>query len=246
MARPPGRAGVGQDADILPGVARQAIGGARQRRLVGDLGRQHVDHAPAEDDDRAVADELHLLQLGRVEQHRLALRRRARAAAGRFRAWCRHRCRASDRSTGWCAHPPRSSARSSPSAGCRRTAAAPRAARACRSAAARWPRRPPSVSRAMSMRSPVAQARAEGQGDVLAHRALHEQRLGAVARDIGDAGLDGIGRMPELNRLAVDLDRAAGGPDRRRTGRRTARPAPGPRAPRRRRPRRCARSKETS
>ena len=56
-------------------LARQAVGGAHQRRFVGDLGRQDVDDAAAEDDDGAVADELHLLQLGCVEQDRRALRR---------------------------------------------------------------------------------------------------------------------------------------------------------------------------
>ena len=62
-----------EDADIGRGVARQAVGGAGQRRLVGDLDRQHVDDAAAEDDDGAVADELHLLEFGGVEQDRLAL-----------------------------------------------------------------------------------------------------------------------------------------------------------------------------
>ena len=60
------------DADI-GGIARQAVGGAGQRRLVGDLDRQHVDDAAAEDDDGAVADELNLLEFRGVEQDRLAL-----------------------------------------------------------------------------------------------------------------------------------------------------------------------------
>ena len=63
-------------------------------------------------------------------------------------------------------------------------------------------------------RPPVAEGGAERQRDVLAHRALHQQRLGAVAGHIGDAGADGVGGMAELDRLAVDLDGAAGRADR--------------------------------
>ena len=37
----------------------------------------------------------------------------------------------------------------------------------------------------------------ERQGDVLAHRALHQQRLGAVAGHVDEAGADGVGRMAE-------------------------------------------------
>ena len=51
---------------------------------------------------------------------------------------------------------------------------------------------------------------------------------------------------PNWTGSALDLDRAAGGPDRARRARRTARPAPAPRARRRPAPRRRWRSKETS
>ena len=49
---------------------RQPVRRAQQRRLIGAIGRQLVDHAPAEDDDGAVADALDLLQLRGEEQHR--------------------------------------------------------------------------------------------------------------------------------------------------------------------------------
>ena len=112
-----------------------------RERFVGALERQGVDDAAAENDDRAIADQPDLLKLRRVEQHRNALggqlaQQRIDLALG---AGCR--CRASGRSTASCGSRPRSSGRWSPSAGCRRKASAPRAARACRSAAARSRRR---------------------------------------------------------------------------------------------------------
>ena len=62
--------------------------------------REGVDDAAGEDHHDAVADQRHLLELGGVEEHRLALRRRARAAGGRSPAWCARRCRGSGRSRG--------------------------------------------------------------------------------------------------------------------------------------------------
>ena len=50
----------------------------------------------------------------------------------------------------------------------------------------------------------------KGKCDVLPHRALHQERLGAIARHVGHAGVDGVRGMAELDTLAVDLDRAAG------------------------------------
>ena len=158
--------------------------------------------------------QLHLLQLGGVEQHRRALPGELAQQPVDLLLGARHRCRASGRSRGWCGPRRRSSGRSSPSAGCRRTGAAPRAGRGCRSAAARWRRRPGRAPRACRSAPSRCSARAERQGDVLAHRALHQQRLGAVAGHIGDAGARWRRRDGELHRLAVDLDRAAGRPDR--------------------------------
>ena len=83
-------------------------------------------------------------------------------------------------------------------------------------------------------RSPGARARAEGERDVLPHRALHEKGLGTVAGHVDEARADGVGRMPELDRLSVHLD----GSGRRAIaiprGPRTVRPDPAPRARRRR------------
>ena len=54
------------------GVRRQVIGGAQEGRLVG-VGGGDLGHDPAaEDDDRPVADELDLLELGGVEEDRRA------------------------------------------------------------------------------------------------------------------------------------------------------------------------------
>ena len=90
----------------------------------------------------------------------------------------------------------------------------------------------------MSSGPQARRAGAERQRDVLADRALHQQGLGAVAGDVGDAGADGVGGMGEVHRPAVDLDGAARRPDRAGERRRTARPGPGLRARRRRAPRR--------
>ena len=59
--------------------------------------------------------------------------------------------------------------------------------------------------------APRAERRRERQRDVLADRALHQQGLGAVGRDVDEAGADGVGRVPERDR-----------PRRRRRGRRSS------------------------
>ena len=57
------------------GVRRQAVGRPQERRLIGDRGGHLLHHASAEDDDRAVAGQLDLLQLRGVQQDRRAGRR---------------------------------------------------------------------------------------------------------------------------------------------------------------------------
>ena len=52
------------------------------------------------------------------------------------------------------------------------------------------------------------------QGDVLANRSLHQQRLCPVGRDVDDARSDGVGGMAERRWLAVDQDLAASWPGR--------------------------------
>ena len=99
-----------------------------------------------------------------------------------------------------CGRRRRSSGRSSPSAGCRRRGAAPRAGRGCRSAAARWRRRRRRARGRRSIGPQLREAGAERQRDVLADRALHQEALGAVAGDEGDAGGDGVGGMGEARR----------------------------------------------
>ena len=69
-----GRSGDASAADAsrrllgLGVIRAEAVGGAHERRLVGDLRGHLVHDAPAEDDDGAVAGQLDLLQLRGVEQ----------------------------------------------------------------------------------------------------------------------------------------------------------------------------------
>ncbi len=59
-----------------------------------------------------------------------------------------------------------------------------------------------------------ADAARERERNVLAHRSLHEERFGAIGGDVDDAGADRIGRVPERDLLAVDVELATGGPFR--------------------------------
>ena len=60
-------------------------------------------------------------------------------------------------------------------------------------------------------RAPGPDAGDVRQGHVLAHGTLHEEGLGAVCRHVHEAGLDGVGRMPERDRHIVDKELAAVG-----------------------------------
>ena len=176
MARPPHR------GEHRPGCRhrpwRRAAG--RRRRASASASSaisagKHVDDAAAEDDDDAVADALHLLELGGVEEHRLALAGELAQQAVDLLLGARRRCRASGRSRGWCGRRRRSSGRSSPSAGCRRTGAAPRAC--ARVSICSRSMAPTTLAplRRMLIGPQLRKAGAEGQRDVLAHRALHQQ-----------------------------------------------------------------------
>src|SRR5207342_2308305 len=50
------------------------------------------------------------------------------------------------------------------------------------------------------------------QGDVLADRALHKERFGAIRRDVDQAGSDRVRGMAERDGRAVDQELAAAGP----------------------------------
>ena len=91
--------------------------------------------------------------------------------------------------------------------------------------------------RAQVDQAPAPERGGERQRDVLADRALHQQRLGAVGRDVDEARADRVRGMAERRPVAVDraARRRPGGSSRR--GCRTARPGPGPRARRRPAPR---------
>ena len=161
-------------------VGAEVVGGSQQRRLVG-VGAVELGHDLAtEDHDRPVADELDLLQLGRVEEDGRAGRRqvaqedvdlalRADVDPAR-RVEAEHRPDAAGDPAGdrdlllVAARQPADLARR----------------RARRSAASR-PRRRPSSLLAAGRSSPSCRMRArDRQRDVLAHRALHQQRLGAI------------------------------------------------------------------
>ena len=63
-------------------------------------------------------------------------------------------------------------------------------------------------SAAIADRAPRPDAGDVRQGHVLAHRPLHEQGLGAVRRHVDEAGPDGVGRMAERDRGAIDQELA--------------------------------------
>ena len=193
------------------GIARvrlQVVRGAQQRRLVG-VGRVDLgDHPAAEDHDRPVADELDLLQLRGVEQDRGAgLRQVAEQhvdlvlgadvdAAGRVEA--EHRPHAAgdparDRHLLLVAagEPPH-------------LAPGPGVDLQRRDGAVDLRPLAAEVDQA-----PAADARREREGDVLADRALHQQGLGAVGRDVDEAGPDRVGRMVERDGRAVHEQLAA-------------------------------------
>ncbi len=60
--------------------------------------------------------------------------------------------------------------------------------------------------------SPPAQARGEGQGDVLADGALHQQGLGAVRRDVDESRPDRVGGVVERHGRAIDQELAPARP----------------------------------
>ena len=107
---------------------------------------------------------------------------------------------------------------------------APRSA-ACSTALPTMPLSLPQADRA-----PVAHRAPKKAGDVLADRALHEERLSAVGRDVDKAGADRVGRMAEQTGLPSTVNVPPAGRSAPAACR-TARPGPGPRAPRRRAPR---------
>ena len=158
----------------------------------------------AEDHDRPVAHELDLLQLRGVEQHRRpCLRQIAQQQVDLRLGGCRSH--ASGRSTTRLTFR-RATGRSSPSAGCRRTVAVlrPRPG-ACRSGVAS-PRVRSTArrSRARLMRPQCRDPRRKREGDVLAHGALHEERLGTVGSHVHQPGADGVGGMAEGDGHAID------------------------------------------
>src|SRR5258708_1038433 len=197
------------------GLPLQAISGAHQGFLIGPFERQDVDHAAAEDYESAVADQPDFLQFGGVEEHRGTLRgelaeervdlllRPNVDPAGRVEA--KHGvCPGGDPAGNGdlllvTAREPLDFA-----------------------LGARVDLQPSDgvvdadLFLARVERAPGARARAEGEGDVFAHRALHQERLRAVAGDIDEPGTDGVGGMTEPDLPPVHRHRPAGGPDRAR------------------------------
>ena len=183
-------------------VRRQVVGGAQERRLVGVLDGDLGDDPSAEDHDRPVAGELDLLELRGVEQDRRARRRElaqelvdlalgADVDAAR-RVEAEHRPDAAG-------DPARD--RHLLLVAARQAADLAPAARvsiwSCSIGAV-----DPSLLGACVDRAPRPEAGGERQGDVLADRALHEERLGAIGRDVDETGADRVGRMAERRPVA--------------------------------------------
>ena len=189
-------------------VRPEVVGGAQERRLIG-IRRADLGHDPAaEDDDRPIAGELDLLELRGVEQDGgpgfgqvaqqdvdLLLGPDVDAAGG-VEAEQRRTPPATQRAmVTFCWLPPDS----------RRTSPPARASIWSLATAASTPRR----SRLEVDRAPRAHASGRRQGDVLADGSLHQQGLGAVGRDVHEAGSDGVRRMAEGDRRAVHEQLAA-------------------------------------
>ena len=172
-------------------------------------GGQLAHDPPAEDDDRAVADELDLLELGGVQQDRrarlgevaqqhvdLVLRADVDAAGG---VEAEHdvdaaRDPARDRDLLLVA------ARQAPD-----LVAGPRVdLERLDGAVDHLP-----LAREVD-EAPLPEPGVQREGDVLANRALHQQRVRAIGRDVDDPGADGVPGVPERHRPAVDGEVAAG------------------------------------
>ncbi|BCH14071.1 hypothetical protein MesoLjLa_09220 [Mesorhizobium sp. L-2-11] len=204
---------IGKDADVHLGAARQAIRGAHQCRLVGEFDWEDIDDAPPKDDDDTIADTLHLLEFGCVEQHRLAL-------VGEFAQQLVNLLLGADIDAARRVEAEDGLCFSGDPAGDRHLLLVAAGQPLHLALGARVDLQPldrtddPGSFLRHVGRPPVSQGGAERQRDVFAHRALHGQRFGAVAGHIGDSSADRIRRMREFHRLAVHLDRAAGRPDR--------------------------------
>ena len=211
LVRRLGRDDLGGDLLRHRRVGLEVVGGPQERRLVG-VGRGDLRHdASAEDHDRPVAGELDLLELGRVEQHCGALPREVAQelvdlllgadvdAARRVEA--EHRPDA---------------ARDPPGDRHLLLVAAGQAADLGRRAGVDLERRDRRVDllafAADVDQPPRRDPRAERQGDVLADRALHQQRLGAVGRDVDEARPDRVRGMAERDGHPIDEQLTAARP----------------------------------
>ena len=58
-------------------------------------------------------------------------------------------------------------------------------------------------------RAPGTRTGTERERNVFSDRALHQEGVGAIARHIDEAGMNGVCRMAELNLLPIHLDGAA-------------------------------------
>ena len=115
---------------------RPSMRGAQQGSLIRLTGRHLSDDLAPEQDDRPVANEAYFRKLGREQAAPTTRHRPSLAATDRSDAWCRHRCRGSDRSKAGFETRRRSIVRSPPSADCRRSAGAVRTPRGRRFATA--------------------------------------------------------------------------------------------------------------
>ena len=189
-------------------TGRQPVRRAEERRLIGLGGGQLIDDLAAEDDHRPVARKLDLLQLRGVQQDRRATRRKvpqqlvdlALVRISMPRVGSKHSSVFTPAAIPGDRHlllvatgqPPHlrlgTGVDLQPLDG--------GADATCLGGHADGP--------------PALHARDGRQGDVLAHGALRQERLGAVRGHVHQAGPDGVGGMAELHGGAIDDERTRG------------------------------------
>ncbi len=206
-----GRHRLGRDLLGHQGIRAEVVGRAQERRLVRVLGRDLGDDRAAEDHDGAVADQLDLLELRGVEQDR-------RAGLGQVaeqdvdlllgpdvdasrRVEAQHR-----------AHPAGDPTRDRDLLLVAAGQAPNLAARSRIDLELGDGTVDHAALGAHVDQPPVGEAGRDRQGDVLAHRALHQQGLGAIGRHVDETRPDGVGRVAERHGGPVDQQLTAGRP----------------------------------
>ena len=190
-----------------PSAARMIASSADGRAVEMSADDAAGDKGPAT--RSAEVDDLR--DLRRIEQHRAARRRRSRGSADRSRAWCRRRCRASDRRAAGRGFPRAAIWRSRSSAGCRRRRRRRRraTARAGRHRRAEAP--PPRPRSPPPYRSEPKRTKRSitGSETLCGRSSLSEQRLGlAILGHQADADIRARWhRVGEVSTIGSPVDR---------------------------------------